>query len=186
MGLYLKTAPTFEPVTLDEAKAHLRVTHADDDTYITGLISVARAHVERYANIAIPAQTWAWTMDKWPAFPVDVPKPPLIAVTAFSYTDQEGNTYIIDAGDYTVDAERWPGRLYYEPPAVTLADIGGVKIEFQAGYADPAAIPADIKHAILLLIGHWYENREDVSPERLQQVPRCVDALLDPWRVWPI
>jgi uncharacterized phiE125 gp8 family phage protein len=186
MGLYLKTQPTFEPVTLGEAKAHLRVTHAEDDTYITHLITVARTHAERYLGGAIPKQTWVWTLDAWPVFPVDVPKPPLVSVVSFSYTDSAGITHDVSASDYTVDTENMPGRIYYEPPAAALADIKGVRIEFEAGYKSADDIPADIRHAILLLVGHWYENREDVAPDRLTIVPRCVDALLNPWRVWPI
>ena len=186
MGLILKSPSTWEPVTLDEAKAHIRVTHAEDDTYITHLISVARAYAEQYLGWAIPQQTWTWTMDEWPSFPARVPKPPLISVTSFSYETSDGETVVVDLADYIVDTNSLPGRIYYEPPGVFLPEINGITIEFVAGFASASDVPMSIKHAMLLIIGHWYENREQVTIERLAAVPFGVEALLDPLRMWTL
>ena len=45
-------------------------------------------------------------------------------------------------------------------------------------------MPAPIMHAIKLLVGHWYQNREAVSVGvAVAELPRAVKALLDPFRV---
>jgi uncharacterized phiE125 gp8 family phage protein len=186
MGLYLKTPPKWEPITLDEAKAHVRVTHNDDDVYIAHLISTARAYAEQYLKWAIPEQTWVWTMDEWPVFPVRVPKCPLSAVVSFTYKTADGAQVVVDPASYIVDTNSLPGRIYYEPPGVTLPEINGITIEFVAGFASASDVPMAIKHAMLLIIGHWYENREQVTTERLATVPFGVEALLDPLRMWTL
>ena len=58
MNLTLKTAPETEPVSLNEAKAFLRVDSDEDDNYITSLIKTAREWCEDYQHRAYITQTW--------------------------------------------------------------------------------------------------------------------------------
>lgn len=190
MPLVLQTAPTVEPVTSTEAKAHLRVTTTDDDTYITTLISVARKHVETITNRALINQTWDYFLDDFPTKDrIVIPLSKLSSVTSVKYTDSDNAQTAFASGSYIVDTNTDPGQIvlaYGESwPSYTPRPINAVEIRFVAGYgAAASAVPEGIKQAILLLISHWYENREPVNIGNIVSViPETVNALLWPYRV---
>ena len=68
-GLTLVTAPASEPVSLAEAKAHLRIEAADDDSLIGALITAARQSAEAHMRRALMSQTWRLSLDRFPAAP---------------------------------------------------------------------------------------------------------------------
>ena len=168
MALRLVTAPVHEPLFLEvDVKPHLRVDYADDDDYLEGLVRAARVYVEETAlSSALVSQTWELVLDGWPSPPLELPKPPLQSVTSITYTDIDGNSAVYDANSYLVDVDSWPGRLVLKDgqswPSARLREIGGVVIRFVAGYGDVVeAVPSPIRQAMLLMIGDWYENREN-------------------------
>lgn len=182
MGQTLVTPPASFPVTLAEAKAQCRVRHSDEDTFINGLIAAATQHVEKQIGRAIIAQTWRLTLDQF-STAIRLPLSPLIAVDAVEYSDTAGITQTASASLYTVDNTSEPGWVVLNQDAEwpeTIDAVGAVRITYQAGYA---TVPAPIKHAILLLIGHWFENREAVG-EQMQALPMAVDALLVNYRAY--
>ena len=67
MPLNLITPPAVEPVTLADAKAHLKVDTTDDDALITALITAARARAEWHTGRALITQSWTLWLDAWPA-----------------------------------------------------------------------------------------------------------------------
>jgi hypothetical protein len=67
-GLTLITPPASEPVTLAEAKAHLRLEIGDDDALVAGLVTAARQHVEDLIAQSLVTQTWQLTLDKFPRY----------------------------------------------------------------------------------------------------------------------
>ena len=182
--LKLVTGPTVEPVSLTEAKLHLRVDGTDDDTVISALIVAAREAVEHIARRALISQTWELILDSWPDSPFEVPLPPLSSVTSIKYKDEDGVEATFSSSSYVVDADSQPGRVALASeaswPGGTLYPVGGVRVRFVAGYGSAAtAVPQRYKQAILLLVGHWYEHREEASEGRgLTQVPFGVEALL--------
>ena len=111
MALELVTAPTIEPVTLAEAKTHLRVDGADEETLISGLIKTAREWCEGYQNRAFIMQTWRLYLDEWPEEYIRVPRPPLASVTSIKYTDSAGVINIWPVTEYLVDTHSKPGRI---------------------------------------------------------------------------
>lgn len=189
MALSLVTAPAAEPITLAEAKAHLRVDITDDDSLITALITAARQHVEVITRRQLITATWDLTLDTWPdGDTILVPLPPLQSVTSITYKDSAGTVYTLPTIDYIVDTAEEPGRvvLAYGKtwPSTTLYPAGAITVRFTAGYGAAAAVPQAIKQALLLMIGHWYENREAVAGGTVQrEVPFAVEALLWPYRV---
>lgn len=189
MPLVLQTAPTSEPVTTAEAKAHLRITTSDDDTYIGTLIAVARKHVETITGRALINQTWDYFLDNFPAGDkIVIPLPRLSSVTTVKYTDKDNVQTVFSSGSYIVDTNNEPGQIvlaYGESwPTFTPRPINAVEIRFVAGYGSGAAnIPEGIKQAMLLLIAHWYENREPVTDMNMKEIPETVNALLWPYRV---
>lgn len=161
--------PSEEPITLAEAKAHLRVDGTDENDYITSLITVARLACELEARRAFVEQTFDLFLDCWPDSEcgIKVPRPPLQSVTSLSYTDYAGNvTALVANTDYVVDTNSEPGRILpaYGKfwPTALLHPGGAIKVRFVAGYGIAEDVPDIYKHAIKLTIGHFFENREDV------------------------
>ena len=191
MALNLITAPTVEPITLQETKDHLRVDHSDDDSLISPLITAARMHFDGRDGIlgrCLITQTWDYTINR---FPVDdcirLPLAPVASITSITYTDSAGASQTFDSGSYSLNSDLdWLPRidLGYEKTWSDTRDIpDAVTIRFVAGYGFPADVPDPIKQAMLLLIGHWYENREEVvlgvTPAI---VPQAAKALIAPYR----
>ncbi len=164
--LKLITEPTTEPVTLAEAKSHLRVVTSADDADITRYITAAREQVELITRRALVTQTWELVLQAFPATDtIKLPKAPLQSVTSIKYTLLDGTVNTFDASNYLVDTVSQPGRirLRYDKawPGDELQEINGVVIRFVAGYGLAAAVPMWAKQAILLYVGDFYENRED-------------------------
>ncbi len=162
-----------------------------EDTLLTRLITVARRHCEQVLNRVLITQTWDLWLDRFPVTSyIEVPLPPLASITSIKYYDT-ANTEATwsPATDYFVDTISHPGRIalawgkYW--PTTTLRETNGVDVTFVAGYgATAASVPDEIKQAILLLIGHLYEHREEITDKVLTQTPAAVDALLYPYRIW--
>ncbi len=192
MALKLTTPPALEPVTLDEAKLHLRVDINYDDNLISGLIKSAREYCENFQNRAYYTQTLELTLDNFPSNNyIILPRPPLQSVTSIKYKDSDGNETTLDQSKYIVDTDSEPGKVvlaYGESwPSFTPYPTGAVKIQYVAGYDDIASIPQMVKQAMLLLIGHWYENREaTVAGTISREIEFAVHALLWPERVVPV
>lgn len=94
MHLHLKTAPAVEPISLDEAKLHLKIDGADDNALITALITTARDLAERETKRAFISQTWHMYRDEAPE-KFELPKPPLQSLASIrtisvaeSYVDE--------------------------------------------------------------------------------------------------
>lgn len=187
----LVTSPAEEPITLTEAKTHLRVDFSTDDTYITSLIVAARIQAEDLLCRALITQTWDHYLTDFPrGDSIRIPKGRLQSVTSLKYTDAEGTESTVDSATYHVVTWEDPGRIalaYSQTwPSVTLRSVGGVCVRFVCGYGAAAAVPKTIKQAMLLTIGHWYENREEVVVGQgltTIQLPIAAEALLWPYRI---
>lgn len=189
--LRVATAPAVEPVTLTEAKSHLRVDTSDDDTYIGTLITAAREWVETYLDRALIHQQLVMTLENFPADDdeIELPRPPMAtsgtatAVTV-TYTLTSGSTATLSTASYRVDRNATPGEvqtLYAGTwPADRREDENAVSVTWWAGYgATGSSVPAAIRHAMLMLIGHWYENRSTVLVGSVsKQLEFAVESLL--------
>lgn len=183
-------------MTLDEAKNHLRVEINDDDTLITALIHVAREKIETYCNVSLTDKT---IQEYWDAFPESVyQRPngeflltanPVKAITSIEYYDDpESDTLTtVNSSFYVLDNvskyARVAPKIGYTWP---LSDgrINGVKITYTVGYT---TIPTPMIQAAKLMIGDWYERREDRNSQ-LQStgfiVPKVSEMLLKPYRIY--
>ncbi|MGQ0740924.1 MAG: head-tail connector protein [Alphaproteobacteria bacterium] len=186
MSLELITAPAEEPVSLADAKAHLRVDTNDDDALITRLIAAARQAAEEATGRAFVAQTWRLWLDGWPSeWAIELPRPPLIGVSSITAYDRNGNATVVDAETYLVDAAARPGRVVFDTtvlPPVILRAANAIAVEFDAGYGAAAVVPAGIVAGVLAWIAHLYELRgESETPPPAQAL-----ALLAPYRVFAL
>ena len=192
MAFVLTTAPASEPISTAEAKTHLRVDISADDTFIDTLVKAARQYVEQYTRRALITQTWDLWVDDFPAddaLPLGMA--PLQSVTHVKYVDDTGATATMTATDYVVDSYNEPGKIVLKGsaawPSATLQEVNGVNVRFVAGYGTAStSVPQPILHAMKLLIGHWYENRENVviTGAIPKNIPFAVEALLAPYRVY--
>lgn len=191
MALVLVTGPTIEPVSLEEAKLHIRQDGTADDDLIRVFIKAARESVEQITRRALITQTWDLFMDEWPAGErIKLLLPPLQSVSYVKYTDEDGTINTFDSGSYIADIKNQPGGVVLADgeswPSDALYPVNAINVRFVAGFGDGSAdVPGPIRAAMRLLIGHYYENREAVFMGRTApvQLPMGVDALLWPYRV---
>ncbi|CAB4220396.1 Phage conserved hypothetical protein [uncultured Caudovirales phage] len=193
MHLFTRTqilvAPSVEPVTLEETRAHLRVTHNEEDGVIDGLITAARVTVEMITRRSLITQTIKLTIDEFPSsYTIRLPHTPVRSVSHIKYYDETGNLQTLSASKYWVDTVSAPARITLKEgesyPDTQKGRLNSVEITYIAGYGDTAAdVPAPVKHAIKLLVSHLYENPDIVSAGQLFGVPMSCDYLLAPYRV---
>lgn len=183
LRLVRTVAPASAVITLAEAKRHCRVDHADDDTDITELVEVATAAIEgpNGIGIALKPQTWRMSLDYFPC-EIKIPLGPVTAISSIGYTDSAGAAATI--ASWRVDFDTQPCRIWPARdtawPAI-LCEPGAVKVTFVCGYA---TVPSDLKAALKLLVGHFYEHREAVTTDlKAIDLPMGVDAILNRYRV---
>ena len=182
MPLTLATAPVIEPVTVAQARAHLRIDGNDHDDVIAQLVRAARRRAEAHTRRALVTQTWDLTLDDFPLWQIDVPRPPLQSVTHIKYIDTAGVQQTLSSVLYTVDTKSEPGRItpaYGQSWPTARDQVNAVEVRFVAGFGMDSAVPDDIKSAILLMVGHLFEHREEVTDLQTYKLPFAVDALLD-------
>lgn len=183
MSVVVVTPPASEPITLADAKAHLRVTHDIEDAQITACIIAARAYVENWCDRALMLQTRRLTLDAF-AQEICLTGGRVKAISAMKYTAPDGAEQSLDASAWQADLDAQPARLR---PAqgrswpATASQMAAVRVEYQVGYDDAASVPAPIRAALLLLIGDLYENRQAQQAEPLVE-NRAVESLLYPYR----
>lgn len=176
------------PVSVSDMKEHLRVTHTDDDNYIEALILAAAKTCENFQGRKYMQASKVLKLDAFPEFGIIRPEwSPLIQVDSIQYVDTDGNAQTVPASDYDVDTDTEPGRItpaYGKSWPSTRDQVNAISVNYQAGYATADEVPDDIKHAIKLLVGHFYEHRESVSEVKLQEIPQGIRSLLWPRRVF--
>lgn len=179
-------APVEEPLTASEAKDHLLVTHNDDDALITRQIVAARQWVEHYTQRQLVTATWHLSLDRFPTCNeriIELPKPPAVSVTSIMYYDESGDSQTLASSKYILDSDSEPARIA-EAPNQTWPSaqprINAVTVTYTAGYGGEGDVPAALKAAMLLLIGHYYENRESVITGTIAtELPMAVQSLVD-------
>jgi len=182
------TDPAVEPVSVSEAKAHLRVDTADDDTYIGTLITAARQWAETYLDRSLVYTQWEMKLDMFP-WEIEMPRPPMAqggttTAVSITYTLNESlGTATLSTSEYRVDRASTPGvaRTNYGGSWPShLADQNSVTVTWWGGYgASGSDVPAAIRHAILMHVGHLYERRLAADNVASNEVPFGVKALLD-------
>jgi len=188
-SLTIITQPTFEPITLEEARAHLRVTSSDDDALIVGYMLAARQHVEDYLGRSLITRTLEVTIDDGLPCEIELPRPPLASVTFVTYVDTAGATQTLSAGLYQVVTGMVGGKIvpaYGASWPSTRCQSDAVTVRYVAGYgANSTSVPDAIRMAILLLVGHFYANREAAMVGvSVSELPFAVEALLNPYRAY--
>lgn len=176
-----------EPITLAEAKLHLRVDHEEENTYITSLIVSARFWAENYTKRSFISRSLRLSMDWFPDV-ILLPRGVTQSVTSIKYYDTGGVDTTLSSSVYSVDTDNEPARItlaYNQSWPDFRAIANTIRIVWVSGYGAAAtAVPDPIKQSMKLAIGHWYENREIVPIGHIvQELPMAAKALLDPFRI---
>lgn len=201
--------PAQEPLLLSDAKQHLRVDTTADDSFILELIRACRFHLERQYEISFITQTLSLSLDHFPWWwmfrgssysaawwyydsmyysQIEL-RGPVQSISSVTYQDVSNATQTLSPSLYTLDSTNIPARLVpaYNQiwPATAMGVVNAVTVTFVTGYglAD-TNVPSDIKAALKFLLGHFYENREEVVTDaRIAaiQMPLGVDVLMRPY-----
>jgi uncharacterized phiE125 gp8 family phage protein len=189
MTLRLITPATVPVVTVDEAKAHLRLDTTDEDALVSAMLVAATDAAEHATGRALMTQTWETGFDAFPSV-VKLTRVPVQEVVSLSYVDVDGVVQTLDAAAYHLSLDESDfaritpvfGTVWPE----LRGDVGGVKVRFTAGYANAASVPEPIKVWIKLQVGAMYENREAETLNARVATNKLgfVDAMLARYKVW--
>ena len=204
MGYKLITAPTTEPLTLLEAKAHLRVDTVDDDALIGLLITATRQYCEQLTARSLVTQQWSLVLDSFPGggnfadqfgyagilpgHAVLLEKGPVQSIDSITYTDMASAAQTMPPTDYIAELSGPLARItprFGKIWPIALPQIGSAVVNFTAGYGAAAAVPEGLKAWIKLRLAALYENREEAISGRgivIAELP-FVDSLLDAYRI---
>tara|TARA_R100000664_G_scaffold31914_1_gene46070 strand:+ start:1830 stop:2408 length:579 start_codon:yes stop_codon:yes gene_type:complete len=181
------TQPTSYPVTTAEAKAHLKVDISDDDTLISNLIVSATQSAEDYTNRCFINTTLKMVADKWSEIDT-LYKSPVASVTNIKYYDTANTQQTLASSVYIVDNTSKPCRILLDEDQEypDLADRKmGIEVNYVVGETEDGTDASNlIKQAILLMVGHWYQNREAVVIGRIAtEIPMAAKMILDQYKI---
>lgn len=190
------TYPTAQVITTQEAFNHLRLDitgDADQIGYVTSLVNAAVAYCQSYQRRCYLLTTWEAYLNEWPRGIVMIEKSPVVSVDNIQYRDAAGVWQTLSTDLYRTDTISEPALIAFLPdlPTADLTAFNSIRITFQSGYVngqgaqDINLIPENVKAAIMLIIGHLYEHREQVVMGTIQtNMDFGVDTLLDVGRVF--
>jgi uncharacterized phiE125 gp8 family phage protein len=180
------TEPAIEPVTLDELKLFARIDGSDEDTLLEGFIKSARLLTENYLNKALIEQTITLKMDFWPDESIELPRPPLISITAVETLSESDVATVYSSSNYYTVTTSEPGLLVLKNSVVlpynSVRYYGGYQIRYKAGYgATAASVPQAIRDSIKQWATAMYENRAVGS-----EPPIEIKTMLNNYRLFQI
>ncbi len=183
----LISQPASEPVTLAEAKDHLRIEHELDNAFITLVVKAAREHAEKHCWRGFVTQTWELVAERFPEKDfICLPKGTLASVTSVKYLDTDGAEQTLATSEYLVDTTSAPPRIrlaYGKSWPATRDQYNAVVVRYVVG-STVDAVPAPVKAAILLLAAQMYEFRTpEVLGTIVSKVGFTFDALLSSYRL---
>lgn len=184
-NLTVATAPAFEPVSLQDARLHLRADTTVEDPLIASLVAAVRTHQEHTLGVAMATQTLALRMDCFPGV-IELPRSPAVSVTSIAYVDGDGESQTLASSLYVVDVRSHPARIvpaYGESWPVTRDQPNAVTVTYIAGYAE-GLCPYPLQAALKLRLADLYEHREASIIGATRTHNPTADALEAPWKVW--
>jgi uncharacterized phiE125 gp8 family phage protein len=179
--------PVVEPVSLSDAKTHLRVDTESDDDQILALITAAREWCENYTQRTFVHTQWTMTFDTFP-WEIELPRPPVAVAsgntaTTITYAMETGGTATLATSEYRVDRTSEPGvirTVYAGTWPSHLLDRNSISVTWWGGYGeDGTKVPKVVRSAILMLVAYWYERRLAADQVAATAVPFGVSSMLD-------
>lgn len=186
MGVRVETAPTRQPLEAADVALQLGV-HAHSGEHLEALIAAATDRAESYLGRALITRTLILTLDSFPCV-IELPQPPLGAVSAIRYLDSSGVEQTLATSVYRVSAGREPARVelaYNQSWPDTLPVQEAVEVEYTAGYGtDGESVPAAIRQAIVMMCGEMLEFREGMVIGTISSpIPTSAQFLMNGYRL---
>lgn len=189
MGLTQTVAPTVEPVTLPQAKTHLRIDTDDENSLINSLIVTARRMAEAYTSRQLITATYTLDMNDFPDGSyfergygvILLPRTPLGSVSGITYVDTGGTTQTLATTVYETISDDITAKVVLKPsqvwPSVQSDKYNAVTVTFTAGYGAAATnVPESVQSGMLILIAELFENR-DVTIEDNPMIAALFDTV---------
>lgn len=196
--LRLISAAESKPVSLDDLKKHCRVDHNDDNDVLGVYLDAASAFVADRTSLVLQPSTFRIERSSWWSGCLNILVAPVREIVAVKYRAVAGDEQTVDEAVY-----RWrrtaSGAVLefvngFSAPSVQDERFDAVTVEVRAGFDDPDTtgsgddpeliLPPQVKQAILLTGGAWYETREAVTATEMKAVPFAVDALIGQVRLY--
>jgi uncharacterized phiE125 gp8 family phage protein len=159
-------APLETPVTIAEVKAHLKIDHDAEDALLGDLIDRATDTVDGPRGVlarCLITQSWRVACAGPIHGRIALPMAPVIEMIAAQYFDASGAAVALDPLDFWLmgDADSaWIEPALSAPWPELAARADAISFDVSAGFGGRADVPPGIRHAILLIVGHWHRNRE--------------------------
>lgn len=185
MTIALIAPPAHEPLSLAEIKAHLRVDHDHEDSFLIETLKAARQYTEFASGVKLISQEWRQYENKRPhdgCIPLKLrPVQSINTVTAY---DVEGNSTVLQTAQYQLTRTSDQPVLEISTSLDGYLLENGLEIDMVVGLGDFGVdTPESLKRAIMLLIAHWYEFRGAVSPSQQPvSLPPGFENLIMPHR----
>jgi uncharacterized phiE125 gp8 family phage protein len=184
--------PTEEPISIEDCRSHLEAqpyydsdVDPQDDAMIMAWLAAGREYCEEFTGLVIARKTIEVALDQFPTGAIELPLGPLVSMTSVSVG--ESSDAELDEDSYTIDDYSKPPRIVPVTtwPTMTTA-TNAIKIRYEAGYGDDSdslPLPFLLRAAMLLILGHLYENRENSTDKAMQTIPLGAEALMRPLRI---
>jgi uncharacterized phiE125 gp8 family phage protein len=158
-----ETEPTYEPVTVNEAKNYFKVDDTTDDALIAQIIKTARKMIETHASLTFHQRTVTQKQTGGVDY-IDALRLPANTVSSITFArDFDSTPETLDASSYRLAGN----RFYHESREfIQGRDADGYVITYTAGMvadATPSTLKSDLKTAILRVAAFLYENRQEYA-----------------------
>ncbi|MCY6354519.1 head-tail connector protein [Clostridium sp. ZS2-4] len=190
MAVKIINQPLVEPITIEEAKQHLRISGSDEDIIVASMIKQAREFCEDFQNRKYITQTLELVLDSFPRENCIAFKncSPIQRVESIKYYDNTGEEHLFDESNYIVDIDGFINRIvlrnYKQWPSISLQRVNGVRIRFTAGFGDKEEnVPETVKWPMILHMRLLYD---DYKPDERSKLEEARNSLLTMNRVIPV
>lgn len=205
-GIKITTQPTIEPISIEEAKEHLRLDDDIDDIPVLTYVKAARLWAEKYTGRSFITRTIqqfvdssASTLD--PLYEgmrtgilskpysnyIELAASPAITVTSINYYNDSDTQSTWATSNYYVDNVSDLGRIYLRDTGTFPTDLraaNGLEINYTAGYGSARSdVPSDIKLAMLQYMTFAYEHRGEQEGSTTPMMPKILNTLLSPYKI---
>jgi len=179
MKIVQQTFPSILPVELSDMKSRLKVDGSVEDFIISAWVKSATSFIEQYTNRVLLQSTFIAYFDDYQD--IEIVKFPITAITAVKYYNSGGTLTTMTSGtDYVVDIKDSPTRIkFLLTPSIQTNIYNGLEVHFTAGYSDINDIDAGIIQALNVIVGSFYENRQNETTFAVNELPINFRVLLD-------